>query len=157
MQPALTEHDSHHQQHQHQLSLQVGPGQAQGQPPSSDQQFLYDPHSPQSTGSPEPPPGILTDAEVKLWELAMAIHSVQTRFNRPMTTGTTTTSTSMSMSNGTNGLNGTGSGPTAGSGGGGPGHQQLLLAEPVQEILQKMLEVDEIAAHVPTMLPRQAI
>ncbi|KAG8828168.1 hypothetical protein FRC19_009252 [Serendipita sp. 401] len=140
-------------QHQNQHQQGVGGG------PSSE--LVYDAHSPQSTGSPEPPPGILTDAEVKLWELAMAIHSVQTRFNRPMVS---------SMTNGTNGLNGTapvlgGIGGIGGSGGAGGlnsststnTHQQLLLAEPIQEILQKMLEVDEIAAVVETTIPRQAI
>jgi hypothetical protein len=70
----------------------------------------YDAHSPQSTGSPEPPSGVLTDAEAKLWELVLAIHSVQTRFNRPMANG----------SNG-NGLNGAAT----------VSHQQLMLAEPV--------------------------
>ncbi|KAG9058472.1 hypothetical protein FS842_009540 [Serendipita sp. 407] len=140
-------------QHQNQHQQGVGGG------PSSE--LVYDAHSPQSTGSPEPPPGILTDAEVKLWELAMAIHSVQTRFNRPMVS---------SMTNGTNGLNGTapvlgGIGGIGGSGGAGGlnsststnTHQQLLLAVPIQEILQKMLEVDEIAAVVETTIPRQAI
>lgn len=78
----------------------------------------YDPHSPQSTGSPEPPSGVLTDAEAKLWELVLAIHSVQTRFNRPMANGAI------------NGVNGNGAGGSA-------GHQQLLLAEPVYVLFQK--------------------
>lgn len=65
----------------------------------------YDAHSPQSTGSPEPPAGILSDAEAKLWELVLAIHSVQTRFNRPIANG--------------NGVSGA------------PSHQQLMLAEPM--------------------------
>ncbi|KIM27249.1 hypothetical protein M408DRAFT_330155 [Serendipita vermifera MAFF 305830] len=98
----------------------------------------YDPHSPQSTGSPEPPSGVLTDAEARLWELVLAIHSVQTRFNRPMANGTV------------NGANGTGTSGTA-------GHQQLLLAEPVQAILRKMSDVDDIAAQIGTQIPRQAV
>lgn len=75
------------------------------QDPSQIADTQYEAHSPQSTGSPEPPAGILTDAEAKLWELVLAIHSVQTRFNRPMANG--------------NGLNGA------------PSHQQLMLAEPM--------------------------
>ena len=82
------------------MGIQQDPNQSTNPP--------YEAHSPQSTGSPEPPSGILTDAEAKLWELVLAIHSVQSRFNRPMVNG-----------NG-NGLNG-----------GTPSHQQLILAEPM--------------------------
>jgi hypothetical protein len=81
------------------MGIQQDPNQ------STNSNLPYEAHSPQSTGSPEPPSGILTDAEAKLWELVLAIHSVQSRFNRPMANG--------------NGLNGT------------PSHQQLMLAEPM--------------------------
>lgn len=74
-------------------------------PTEADADLPYDAHSPQSTGSPEPPPGVLTDAERALSDLVLAIYSVQTRFNRPLMNG-----------NGMNDLN---------------SHQQLQLAEPM--------------------------
>jgi hypothetical protein len=90
--------------------MQMQPLDTTNLPGNTEQNLSYDPHSPQSTGSPEPPLGPLTDAEAKLWELVQAIHSVQTRFNRPVANGS-----------GGNGLNGTAS----------VSHQQLVLAEPM--------------------------
>ncbi|PVF95735.1 hypothetical protein CPB86DRAFT_787741 [Serendipita vermifera] len=120
----------------------------------------YDAHSPQSTGSPEPPSGILTDAEAKLWDLVLSIHSVQTRFNRPMVNGGVGVGVGgpNASASGVPGVNGTsGAGGAAANSASTISHQQLMLAEPVQVILRKMMEVDEIAAVIPTMIPRQAV
>jgi hypothetical protein len=96
----------------------------------------YDAHSPQSTGSPEPPSGILTDAEAKLWDLVLSIHSVQTRFNRPMVNG----GVGVGVGAGAPSTGGTApgvNGTSAGVGGASANnastisHQQLMLAEPV--------------------------
>ncbi|CCA75080.1 hypothetical protein PIIN_09065 [Serendipita indica DSM 11827] len=119
--------------------------------------LAYDAHSPQSTGSPEPPSGVLTDAEAKLWELVIAIHGVQTRFNRPVVVNGS--GPNANANSGINGINGSAGGAGAGFGGvnGMASGNQLNLAEPIQAIVQKMMEVDDIAARVPTMIPRQAV
>ncbi|CAG7848198.1 SubName: Full=Uncharacterized protein {ECO:0000313/EMBL:CCA75080.1} [Serendipita indica DSM 11827] len=77
--------------------------------------LAYDAHSPQSTGSPEPPSGVLTDAEAKLWELVIAIHGVQTRFNRPVVVNGS--GPNANANSGINGINGSAGGAGAGFGG----------------------------------------